>query len=225
MVFNTALGFDSRGTTLSQASLHPEDGGFSLPPPRHLAQGTGWTCLYGIRSELVRHAVFRAANVSSMGYQIWGFMAPEVTTPSTARSGPIFHNGFLAQSLKSYSQARRYVIDGAPEGANIRDYPLWHSAIFRNSDNLTYYCPAQIRKGVMCISDLFGANFCPRQDLLPKIGITWREVYTSFIKQFHQLMPTDWSIPSVWVGSWGKSASLKKLSPMPYMPRRQPTSA
>ena len=33
VVFNTALGFDSWGTTLSQASLHPDDGGFSLPPP------------------------------------------------------------------------------------------------------------------------------------------------------------------------------------------------
>ena len=37
-------------------------------------------------------------------------------------------------------------------------------------------------------------------------------------------MPTEWSIPSVWVGSWGKSASLKELSPMPCVPRRQPTS-
>ena len=82
---------------------------------------------------------------------------------------------------------------------------------------------ALIRKGVMCISDLFDTNFCPRQDVLPKIGITWREVYTSSIKQFCQLMPTDWSIPSVWVGSSGKSASLKKLSPMPYVPRRQPS--
>ena len=76
----------------------------------------------------------------------------------------------------------------------------------------------------MCISDLFDANFCPRQDLLPKIGITWREVYTSSIKQFRQLMPTEWSIPSVLVGSWGKSASLQKLSPMPYVPQRQPSS-
>ena len=49
---------------------------------------------------------------------------------------------------------------------------MWHSAIFRNSDNLTYYRPALIRKGVMCISDLFDTSICPRQDLLPKIGIT-----------------------------------------------------
>ena len=132
--------------------------------------------------------------------------------------------GFLAQSLKSYSQARRYVIDGAPKGANIRGFPVWHSTIFRNSDNLTYYCFALIRKGVMCISDLFDANFCACQDPLLKIGITWREVYTSSIKQFRQLMPTDCSMPSVWVGSWGKFASLKKLSPMPYVPRRQPSS-
>ena len=132
--------------------------------------------------------------------------------------------GFLAQSLKSHLQATRYVIEGAPEGASIWEFPLWHSAIFRNSDNLTYYCPALIRKGVMCISDLFDANSCPHQDLLPKIGITWREVYTLSIKQFCQLMPTDWSIPSVWVGSWGKSASLKKLSRMPFVPQRQPSS-
>ena len=149
-------------------------------------------------------------------------MEPEVPTLPTARAGPVFHNGVPSQSLKSYSQARRYIIDGALEGANIRDFPLWHLAIFRNSDNLTYYCPALIRKGVMCIADLFDANFFPRQDLLPKIGITWRGVYASSI--IRQLMPTDWSIPSVWVGSWGKSASLKKLSPMPHVPRRQPSS-
>ena len=33
VVFNIARGFDSWGTALSQASLHPDDGGFSLPPP------------------------------------------------------------------------------------------------------------------------------------------------------------------------------------------------
>ena len=33
VMFNTALVFDSWGTTLSQASLHPDDGGFSPPPP------------------------------------------------------------------------------------------------------------------------------------------------------------------------------------------------
>ena len=146
-----------------------------------------------------------------MGYQIR--VSWHLRSLPFLQLGPIPYStmGFLAQSLKSYSQARHYVIDGAPEGANNRELPLWHSAIFRNSDNLTYYCPALIRKGVMCISDLFDTNFCPHQDLLPKIGITWREVYTSSIKQFCQLMPTDWSIPSVWVGSWGKSASLKKI--------------
>ena len=127
--------------------------------------------------------------------------------------GPVPYStmGFLAQSLKSYSQARRYVIDGPPEGANIKELPLWHSAIFRNSDHLTYYCPALIRKGVMCIAYLFDMNVSPRQDLLPKIGITWQDVYSSTMRRFNQLLPTDWSIPSVWVGSWGKSASLKKL--------------
>jgi hypothetical protein len=119
-------------------------------------------------------------------------MAPEIFLPFL-QLGPVPYStmGFLAQSLKSYSQTRRYVIDGAPEGANIREFPLWHSAIFRNSDNLTYYCPALIRKGVMCISDLFDMSFCPRQELLPKIGITRREVYASSIKQFNQLMPID----------------------------------
>ena len=130
------------------------------------------------------HAELCAIKISSMGYQTRCFMAPEVPAFSAARSDPIFYNGLLAQSLKSYSQARHYLIDGAPEGANITELPLWHSAIFRNLDNLTYYCPALIRIGVMCISDLFDTDFCPRQGLLPKIGITWREVYTSSIKQF-----------------------------------------
>ena len=33
VVFNTTRGFDSWSTTLSQVSLHPDDGVFSLPPP------------------------------------------------------------------------------------------------------------------------------------------------------------------------------------------------
>ena len=96
VVFNTALGFDSWGTTLSQASLHPDDGGFSLPPPPpHLAQGAGGTGLYGIRSDSGSHAELCAIKVSSMGYQIRCLMAPEVLTFPTARSCPILHNGIF----------------------------------------------------------------------------------------------------------------------------------
>ena len=106
--------------------------------------------------------------------------------------GPVPYStmGFLAQSLKSYSQARRYIIDGLPE-VNIRAFPLWHSAIFRNSENLTYYCQALIRKGVLCISDLFDQQFTPHRDLLPKVGITWHSIYASAVQRFQQLPFTD----------------------------------
>ena len=220
-MFNTALGFDSWGTTLSQASLHPDDGGFSFPPPDtrlKVQAGLAFTAFAQKPAVMSSFVILKfRAWATQYGVQ-WHLRSLPFLQLGPA---PYSTMGFLAQSLKSYSQARRHVIDGPPEGANIKKLPLWHSAIFRNSDHLTYYCPTLVRKGVLCISDLFGTNFYPRQDLLPKTVITWREVYACSIKQFNQLMFTDWSIPSVWVGSWGKSSSPKKLLPMPYVPRRQ----
>ena len=221
VVFNTALGFDSWGTPLSQASLHPEEGGFSFPQPKPVQPGLAFTAF-------AQHQSVMPCFVRPQ-FRTWAtkfVVAWNLRSLPFLQLGPVPYStmGFLAQSVKSYSQARRYIIDGAPEGVNIGDFPLWHSAIFRNSDSLTYYCPALIRKGVLCISDLFDSDFRPPQALLPKIGITWREVYTTSIQRFRQLLPTVWSIPSVWVGCWGKSASLKKLSPMPYAPQRQPNT-
>ena len=127
---------------------------------------------------------------------------------------------FLALSLKSCSQARRYCLDGAQTGTGIYDLPLWHSAVFRNFDNLTDYCPALIWKGVLRICDLFEANNDPKPHLLAKVGRKWQMVGTRSLSQFLSLPATDWSIPSVWVGSWGKFVSLKKMSPIPYVPHR-----
>ena len=75
--------------------------------------------------------------------------------------GPIPYStmNFLALSLKSYSQATRYCLEGPPHNSSVKDFPLWHSTIFQHVEHLTYYCLALIRKGVLKIGDLFDDSF------------------------------------------------------------------
>ena len=138
---------------------------------------------------------------------------------------PYSSMGFLALLLKSFSQARRYVLDGLLDGmpidklslwhsvllhnADIRmpvdKLPFWHSVLLHNADNLTYYCPRLIKRGVLLVSDLFDAQGQPNPQLLSMLGPTWRVVYPVSIAKFLHLPSSEWSLNSVWFGSGGKS--------------------
>ena len=61
----------------------------------------------------------------------------------------------------------------------------------------------------------------PRDDLLCKVGPTWRQVYSNGLNAFLRVQPTDWSRPSVWLAAWGKSDSLAQLSSNPHIETRQ----
>jgi len=45
----------------------------------------------------------------------------------------------LLHRCKFFSIARRCAVDGLAEVSAVGDLPLWHSAVFKNSQHLTYY--------------------------------------------------------------------------------------
>ena len=61
----------------------------------------------------------------------------------------------------------------------------------------------------------------PREDLLSKVGPTWRQVSSNGLNNFLKVPPTDWSRPSVWLAAWGKSDSLACLAANPHTESRQ----
>ena len=64
--------------------------------------------------------------------------------------GPVLYKTFrvLQFSFKSFSISRHYIIDGLGNHLVAGDLPLWHSAIFQDDRQLTYYCPMLVRQGV-----------------------------------------------------------------------------
>ena len=92
--------------------------------------------------------------------------------------GPVPYKtfGFLQYSFKSFSISRRYIIDGLGDNSAVGELPLWHSAIFQSEKQLTYYCPALIRQGITQVKHMFVIG-APQEEVLKKIGPTWRQVY------------------------------------------------
>ena len=139
--------------------------------------------------------------------------------------GLVLHKtfGYLAYSLKSFSIARRYILDGLADPTAQGELPLWHSAVFKNSKHLTYYCPALIKKNIVSVPDLYVACGRIPTHLSSKIAPTWRVVYEVGLSNFMQCQPTDWSPPSVWAGALAKTDTLKRLAPDPEtVTRRSP---
>ena len=89
-----------------------------------------------------------------------------------------------------------------------------------NEKQLAYYCPALIRQGITQVKHMF-VNGAPPEEVLVKIGPTWRQVYRCGLANFLKVQPIDWSKPSVWLAAWGKSDSLARLSPNPHTETRQ----
>ena len=48
--------------------------------------------------------------------------------------------GFMQLSFKSFYISPRYVIDGLGDHNMVGELRMWHSAIFQNDKQLTYYC-------------------------------------------------------------------------------------
>ena len=93
--------------------------------------------------------------------------------------GPVPYKtfGYLAYSLKSFSIARRYILDGLADPTAQGQLPLWHSAVFKHAKHLTYYCPALIKKNILTVQDLY--YVCGRipAHLSSKIAPTRKVIY------------------------------------------------
>ena len=70
---------------------------------------------------------------------------------------------------------------------------------FKKGSRLTYYCHALIQIGVLTVGDLFDVAGSPNPRLLRKVGPT-------SISRALGIGDASvcWSIPSVWMGAWGK---------------------
>ena len=121
------------------------------------------------------------------------------------------------------AQARKYVCEGLstctpppPDSP-----PLWHSAVFQKGSHLTYYCPALINLGILTVGDLFDAAGDPISRHLRKMGPTWVPVFQQGLRWVQGMPQSDWSIPSAWIGAWGKCEMLNLLARVPFAEHRQ----
>ena len=147
-VYHTALGVDSWGVTLDNLAQPRELGGFLLPTPKvwlHAQFGLPFHKLLQTPDVFTKKLV--------LGFYSWcktyGVCLNAWALPYL-QMGPVPYKtfGFMQFSFKSFSISRRYVIDGLGDHNMVGELPLWHSAIFQNDKQLTYYCPALIRQGV-----------------------------------------------------------------------------
>ena len=219
-VFNTALGVDSWGVTLDQIAQLPELGGYQLPTPKvwlHAQFGTAFHAFLKDPNVFPASLVTRFTNwCHTFGVQLHAWALPYL------QLGPIPYKTFdyLSFSVKSFSIARRYVLDGLADQSAIGQLPLWHSAVFKNESHLTYYSPKLISMSILTIADLFDEHMLPRADLLKHIGPTWQALYRQAPRNMLTVPVTDWSLPSVWTAAWAKSLTLKRLAANPHTETR-----
>ena len=118
-------------------------------------------------------------------------MNHHVLAVSQLGSVPVKTAGYLATSYKAYSLARKGVRMklSVPTG----ELTLWHSTVFLNRHDPTYYSPLLIRQGVHKISYLFDDNLHIRPHLAKHIPPTWLPVYQSALSNYVLMPPNEWS--------------------------------
>ena len=191
VVFQTTLGVDSWGVTRHELAQEPDCGGDRFPTPKvwlqaqfglsfhkFLQQPTTFTpsvkesfCMWCLKYGVPLHA------------WAWPYI----------QLGPVPYKtfGYLSCSLKSFSIARRYIVDGIADTSARGLLPLWYSAVFKNEKHLTYYCPALIQKGILMVKDLYDDDGRIKPSLLSKIAPTWKQIYETGLGNFLRLQPTD----------------------------------
>ena len=97
-------------------------------------------------------------------------MNHQVLAVAQLGSVPMKTMGYLTTGYKAYSLARRGV--KVKLSVPTRELPSWHSTIFLNCHNNTYYSPLRIRQGVHKVSDLFDNNLHIRSHLAKHIPPT-----------------------------------------------------
>ena len=225
IVFQTTLGVDSWGLTLRELSQHPECGGFQLPTPKcwlHTQFGLSF-------HEFLQHPEIFTETVTTP-FRMWCKqygVCLHAWAWSYIQLGPVPHKtfGYLAYSLKSFSIARRYILDGLADPTAQGQLPLWHSAVFKNAEHLTYYCPALIKKNILTTQDLYDVRGRIPAHLFSEIAPTWKLIYAIGLSNFMQCQPTDWSPPSAWAGAWAKTDIPKRLAQDPETVTRRSLTA
>mmetsp|Transcript_101824 Transcript_101824/g.175762 ORF Transcript_101824/g.175762 Transcript_101824/m.175762 type:complete len:396 (-) Transcript_101824:142-1329(-) len=153
----------------------------------------------------------------------YGLVAKESTIPLLQLGlVPSSTFGFTAYSLKAFSRARQYMLDGPGKSIDCSNMPVWHNAAFKNNNSNTYYCPKLTREGILTVGQVFTANHVPKEDLLVQLAPTWQQVYQEGLSRYKQLQHSLWSLPSTWMSAWGTSALLKKAASSIPTETRQP---
>ena len=119
--------------------------------------------------------------------------------------------GYLAQSCKAYSLARKGV--KIKFCLPLKDLLLWHSTLFCNKHHNTYFAPHLIKQGVLTVAQLFDSNLVMHSHMHQCISRTWLPIYQQALQQYQALHINDWSPPAVGPGCWAKSSCLAHIAP------------
>ena len=216
-IYNVALGLNSWGLTHKILSLPETEGGVSLATPESFLRWQHAT-------PFVRSVVHPTSFPQPILSDFRAFSARHGIL-ITAEFLPFFQMGsnviwksmpYLAWSARSFSLARQHIPFSLDEPLPY-DLPLWHNAIFRNQQNLTYFSPALIRGGVLTVGQLMEDD-STRQLLPPQ----WGPIYEANIRSTalppqHPPLPQ----PSFWLNWTVKKVALF-LSYPHDLPPRQP---
>ena len=89
--------------------------------------------------------------------------------------------GFLAQSLKAFSQACRYVLDGTLHEVFLEHCRCGTTPFFEVRTTLPISALGLSKKGVLAVSDLFDTHLLPIPALLAQLGPAWQTDYNSLL--------------------------------------------
>ena len=124
------------------------------------------------------------------------------------------------QGRASTYQNRGFTVDRLTF-ENVRDLPVWRSAILQNKHHRAYVAPRLVRKGVLTGGQLLDDQLQVLPTCAKLMGSTWVPVYATALERFQAKVIYDWSRPTAWLHGWAKSLTLQHIAPSPQVTHRR----
>ena len=177
-VYSVALRLNSWGVTTSILALPKTLGGLALAQPR--------TFLLWQHATPFVHSIRSPGSVSKLPYDDFKVFAHRHGIALQQEFLPFFQMGsnvvwntmpYLAWSARAFSMVKQGV--SVPDVAGLSyDTPLWNSCLFRNTQQLTYFCPSLIKFGITTVGALL-----EDESSYELIAPSWRPVYRDTIRR------------------------------------------
>ena len=177
-VYSVALRLNSWGVTTSILALPKTLGGLALAQPR--------TFLLWQHATPFVHSIRSPGSVSKLPYDDFKVFAHRHGIALQQEFLPFFQMGsnvvwntmpYLAWSARAFSMVKQGA--SVPDVAGLSyDTPLWNSCLFRNTQQLTYFCPSLIKFGITTVGALL-----EDESSYELIAPSWRPVYRDTIRR------------------------------------------